>query len=53
MCKSKVGLRRVSVALMEHIISDKVVRKKRDDCTVMRMLNRKAVDIGFVKETVR
>ena len=53
MCKSKVGLRRVSVALMEHIISDKVVRKKRDGRTVMRMLNRKAVDIGFVKETVR
>jgi len=38
---------------MKYIISDKVVRKERDDCTVMRMLNREAADIGFVKETVR
>jgi hypothetical protein len=53
MCKSKVGLRRVSIALMEHIISDKVVRKERDGRTVMRMSNRELVKSGFVKETVR
>ena len=53
MCKSKVGLRRVSVALMEHIISDKVIRKEGGGRTVMRMLNREVAEIGFAKETVR
>ena len=53
MCKPKVGVLWVSIALMEHILSDKFIRKKRNNCTVMRMLNREKVDTSFVKETVR
>ena len=53
MCKPKVGVLWVSIALMEHILSDKFIRKKRNDRTVMRTLNREEVDTGCVKETVR
>ena len=53
MCKSKVGMVRVSVALMEHIISDRIIRKKRDGRTVTRMSNREEANTGFVKVTVR
>jgi len=44
---------RISVALIEHILSDKVIGKRRDGCTVMRTSNREVVDSGFVKETVK
>jgi hypothetical protein len=53
MCKSKVGVMWVSVALMKHILNDKVIRKKRGSRTVMSTLNREPTDSGCVKETVR
>jgi hypothetical protein len=54
MCKSKVGVMWVSVALIKHILNDRVIRKKkRGSRTVMNTLNRELMDSGCVKETVR